>query len=71
MAKDIIDFDYASIVDQVRGESRRNRPSFFKRNSGRIIDTLVGIADNYQTYKLREKMDAANFENNLEFYRKY
>ena len=66
MAKDIIDFDYASIVDQVRGESRRNRPSFFKRNSGRIIDTLVGIADNYQTYKLREKMDAANFENNLE-----
>ena len=68
MAKrpDISDFDYGSVVDQIRGQTRRSRPSFLKRNSGRIIDTLIGITDNYQTYKLREKMDNANFENNLE-----
>lgn len=68
MAKrpDISDFDYGSVVDQIRGQTRRRRPSFLKRNSGRIIDTLIGITDNYQTYKLREKMDNANFENNLE-----
>ena len=68
MAKrpDISDFDYGSVVDQIRGQTRRSRPNFLKRNSGRIIDTLIGITDNYQTYKLREKMDNANFENNLE-----
>ena len=66
MATSIEDFDYGSIVDEIRGQTRRSKPSFLKRYGGDILTTLVGVADNYQSYKLREKMDEANFENNIE-----
>jgi len=66
MATSIEDFDYGSVVDEIRGQTRRSKPKFLKRYGGEILSTLVGVADNYQSYKLREKMDEANFENNIE-----
>lgn len=66
MATSIEDFDYGSVVDEIRGQTRSRKPKFLKRYGGEILSTLIGVADNYQTYKLREKMDEANFENNIE-----
>lgn len=66
MATSIEDFDYGSVVDEIRGQTRSSKPKFLKRYGGEILSTLVGVADNYQSYKLREKMDEANFENNIE-----
>jgi hypothetical protein len=68
MAKyDIQDFDYGSMVDQISGiTGSRKKPNFLKRYAPQIIETLVGVTDNYKTYQLRNKMDDANFENTLE-----
>ncbi len=68
MAKyDIQNFDYGSMVDQISGVTgSRKKPNFLKRYAPQIIETLVGVTDNYKTYQLRNKMDDANFENTLE-----
>ena len=68
MAKyDIANFDYESMVDQISGiTGSRKKPNFLKRYAPQIIETLVGVTDNYKTYQLRNKMDDANFENTLE-----
>ena len=68
MAKyDIQDFDYGSMVDQISGiTGSRKKPNFLKRYAPQIIETLVGVTDNYKTYNLKTKMEDANFENTLE-----
>ncbi len=68
MAKyDIANFDYESMVDQISGiTGSRKKPNFLKRYAPQIIETLVGVTDNYKTYNLKNKMDDANFENTLE-----
>ena len=62
MATSIEDFDYGSVVDEIRGQTRSRKPKFLKRYGGEILSTLIGVADNYQTYKLREKMDEAKIK---------
>ena len=67
MAKnDIENFDYASVVNQITGTTQKKKPNFLKRYAPQIVSTLIGVTDNYKTYKLREQMDNANFENTLE-----
>ncbi len=50
MATSIEDFDYGSVVDEIRGQTRRSKPKFLKRYGGEILSTLVGVADNYQIF---------------------
>ena len=67
MAKnDIENFDYASVVNQITGGTQQKKPNFLKRYAPQIVSTLIGVADNYQTFKLRDKMDDAEFEKTLE-----
>ena len=68
MAKryDINDFDINTVVSALQGASGNKEPSFLDKYGAGLLTGVIGAVDNYQNYKLSEKIDDTNFQNTVD-----